>query len=214
MDNKPIGRIVPLSTPNPEIQKLLKSEPRGTLYTYDGSIAFPNGTHTLRNIAIGLSREGRYAGAGMRWWPVGLHTFIVCDLLPDELKFDGLMHDSPEYITGDAPKPTKTDEYEKMEEQLLKDIYHSFKVTFPTPKIRKQIKVVDKNVLRGEVFTVGTQALQDIHYRYPEAEELVYKYLNMYSYEDCLDAGGKVPIEFMRRFRSYKDLLPQNRIIL
>jgi hypothetical protein len=213
MDNKPIGRLGPVSTPDPELQKLLKSEPRGTLYTYDGSIAFPNGTHTLRNIAIGLSREGRYAGAGMRWWPVGLHTFIVCDLLPDNMKFDGLMHDAPEYITGDAPKPVKTDEYEALEEQLLKDIYASFKVRFPSPELRAVIKVRDKQVLRGEIYTVGTQALQSLHERYPEAEELVYKYLNMYSYEDCLDAGGKVPIEFMRRFRSYKDLLHPSRIL-
>lgn len=186
---------------------------RGLLYTYDGSVAFPNGTHGLRNIAIGLSREGRYAGAGVRWWPVALHTFVVCDLLKDKYKFDGLLHDATEYITGDKPKPTKTEEDERLEEQLTNDIYNSFEIISPNHVEHSAVKESDKRALHGEVYTVGTYSLQDVYPRDLEAEELVYKYLKEYSYEDCLDAGGRVPIEFMRRFRTYKDLLPTHRIL-
>ena len=69
---------------------------RGTLYTYSGKIAFPGGAPSLLDTAISLSREGRFAGAGQRFFPVALHSFVVADLLPPHLQFDGLMHDSPE----------------------------------------------------------------------------------------------------------------------
>ena len=105
---------------------------RGTLYTYSGKIGFPDGAPSLLDMAVSLSREGRYAGAGFRFCPVALHCFAVCDLLPDLLKWDGLVHDSPEVITGDTPKPAKTDEIEAFDEELLTSIYKSFKVRMPS----------------------------------------------------------------------------------
>lgn len=165
------------------------------------------------DIAVSLSREGRYAGAGVRFWPVALHTFVVCDMLPDVVKFDGLIHDASECITGDVPKPVKTDAIEMFEEDLLSVIYVSFGVTFPSDTVRGAVKIIDKEVLNGEVYTVGTQALQQFHKRNVEAEELIHKYLDKYSYSDYLEAGGRVPMEFMRRFREYKDLLPEERLI-
>lgn len=179
---------------------------RGNLYTYSGKIAFPGGAPTLMDIAISLSREGRYVGQGMRFWPVSLHTFVVCDMLPPYLKLHGLLHDSSECITGDVPKPVKTDAIEAFEIEVLTAIYKSFDLTMPTEEEHKLIKVEDKKALRGEVYTVGTQSLQMIHERCPEAETLVRKYVGLYTYADCLDAGGKVPIDFMCKFREYKDI--------
>src|ERR1700676_2252398 len=80
-----------------------KSHDRGTLYTYSGKVGFPEGAPSLLDMAVSLSREGRFAGAGLRFFPVALHSFVVADLLPDHLKWDGLIHDSPEVITGDTP---------------------------------------------------------------------------------------------------------------
>lgn len=177
----------------------------GTLYTYSGKISFPDVAPSLMDIAVSLSREGRYAGAGMRWWPVALHTLVVCDLLPSHLKIHGWMHDTPEVITGDVPKPVKTPEIEEFEEVLLQGIYKNLDVQFPTTTERRLVKEADRKAFRGEVYTVGTQALQTENERCPEAEELIYKYVDKYSYQDCLEASGKVPIEFMRRFRLYKD---------
>lgn len=176
------------------------------LYMYSGTISYPHGSPSLMDVAIGLSREGRYAGAGMRWWPVALHTFVVCDLLPDNAKLDGLMHDWPEVITGDIPKPSKTAETEEREQMFLKQFYKAFKIPFPNQTVRDIVKFADAKALRGEIYTVGTQALQALYARCPEAEELVIKYVNQYTYADCLEAGGLVPIEFMKRFRQYKDL--------
>lgn len=176
------------------------------LYMYSGAISYPHGSPTLMDVAISLSREGRYAGAGMRWYPVALHLFVVCDLLPDELKLDGLMHDWPECVTGDVPKPAKTDESEVREERLLRLFYRAFKIPFPKPEIRRQVKNADHKALCGEVYTVGTQALQKLYPRCPEAESVTLKYVNQYTYAACLEAGGLVPIEFMKRFREYSDL--------
>jgi 5'-deoxynucleotidase YfbR-like HD superfamily hydrolase len=179
---------------------------RGNLYTYSGKIAFPGGAPSLMDIAISLSREGRYVGQGMRFWPVALHTFVVCDMLPPYLKLHGLLHDSSECITGDVPKPVKTDAIEAFEVEVLTAIYKSLGLTMPTEEEHKLVKVEDRKALRGEVYTVGTQSLQEINERCPEAEVLIRKYIGMYTYTDCLEASGKVPIDFMCRFREYKDL--------
>lgn len=184
-----------------------KNVTRGKLYMYSGTISYPDGAPTVMDTAISLCREGRYAGAGMRWWPVGLHTMVVCDLLPPRIKIHGWMHDTPECVTGDIPKPSKTEEIEEFEEVLLKQFYASWGIPFPTPEERAAVKTVDRRVLYGEVYTVGTQALQQVYPRDPEAEDLVMKYMNLYSYSDMLEAGGRAPIELMKRFREYKDLL-------
>jgi 5'-deoxynucleotidase YfbR-like HD superfamily hydrolase len=185
---------------------------RGTLYTYSGKVAFPNGAPTLLDIAISLSRECRFAGAGLRFWPVSLHTFVVCDLLPDYLKFDGLMHDSPEVISGDVPKPVKTLAIEEFEKERLKDIYASVKVTLPSFKDYLKVKDADVKSMRGEVFTVGTQALQELYERYEPAEDLIHRYIDKYDYADCLESSGRVPMEFMIRFRKYRNMMHPSRL--
>ena len=143
----------------------------------------------------------------MRWWPVGLHTFAVCDMLPNELKLHGLLHDSPECITGDVPKPVKTQDIEDFEQELLARIYASFGLALPTTAEHEQIKVADVAVFQGEVYTVGTQALQAENTRCPQAEELVMKYLAEFHPMECIVPDGRAPIEFMRRFRVYRDML-------
>jgi hypothetical protein len=186
---------------------------RGALYTYSGKIAFPEGSPSIFDTAIALSREGRFAGAGQRFFPVALHTFVVCDLLPTSLQFDGLLHDSPETITGDTPKPAKTDTIEAFEEELLRDIYASHGIYFPDERTRALVKEADRKVMRGEVYTVGNLALQEFYSPCGEAEELIFKYVKEYTYEDMLESSGRVPMEFMRRFRLYRSQLDPKRFI-
>jgi len=180
---------------------------RGFLYTYSGRIALPDGAPTLLDIAVALSRECRYAGNGMRWWPVSLHCLCVADLLPDSLKLHGLMHDAAECITGDVPKPVKTDEIEAFEDMVQARIYESLKLTPPTAEEWCIIKQADMDVMRGEVYTVGTPALQEVYSRCPDAEALVIKYAAEYPPMECICPDGRAPIEFLRRYRVYRDLL-------
>ena len=189
------------------------SEHRGTLYTYSGKIAFPGGAPSLLDVAVSLSREGRFAGAGQRFFPVALHSFVVADLLPPNLQFDGLMHDNPEVITGDTPKPAKTDEIEAFEKELSAAAYASYGVVPPNEGEHWLVKQSDRKVFRGEVYTVGNIWLQPFNEPCPEAEELIFKYVKEYTYEDMLEASGRVPMEFMRRFRQYRLQLDASRII-
>jgi hypothetical protein len=181
------------------------------LYTYSGRIAFPTGAPTVQDMAISLCREGRYAGAGMRWYPVGLHTFVVCDMLNGPDKIHGWMHDTPECITGDLPKPIKTKELEQFEEFLLHRHYKALDIKFPNKRTRERVHEADHKALRGEVYTVGTQALQAEYPRCEEAEALTLKYIAKYPPLECIDAGGLAPIEFMRRFRVYSDINRRSR---
>lgn len=190
------------------------SNHRGTLYTYSGKMSFPEGgAPSLFDTAIALSREGRFAGAGQRFFSVALHTFVVCDLLPDSFQFDGLLHDSPETVTGDTPKPAKTSEIEAFEEELLRATYALHKVTFPNEYTRRIVKEADRKAMRGEVYTVGNLWLQEFYEPCPEAEELIFKYVKEYTYEDMLEASGRVPMEFMKRFRLYKSQLDNSRLL-
>jgi hypothetical protein len=187
---------------------------RGTLYTYSGKISFPEGgAPSLYDIAVSLSREGRFAGAGQRFFPVALHSFCVADLLPLALQFDGLIHDNPETVTGDVPKPAKTKEIEEFEKELSAAAYKSWGIIPPTELQHKIIKDADRMVFCGEVYTVGNIWLQEFNLPCPEAEKLIFKYVKEYTYEDMLETSGRVPMEFMRRFRQYRLQLPPERFV-
>jgi len=177
---------------------------RGTLFLYSGAVGFPEGSFDIKSIAVSLAREGRYAGAGRDFWPVALHTFVVCDMLPDELKIHGLLHDSPECVGGDVPKPAKTDASEAAEEEILVRIYSSLDIRFPEPWERAAVKHEDKKAKRGEVYTVGTASLQEFEDPCPEAEALVKHYWSIYDYNDMLNANGAVQHDFINRFHAYK----------
>ena len=192
---------------------MIDNNHRGELYTYSGIVAFPGGAPSLLDTAVSLSREGRFAGAGQRFFPVALHTFVVCDLLPPHLQLDGLLHDSPEVITGDTPKPAKTAEIEAFELELLQAKYKFHGVSFPDEESRMIVKEADRKSMRGEVYTVGNIWLQPFYPPCPEAEELIFKDVKEYSYADMLEASGRVPMEYMRRYREYHKQLELNRYL-
>jgi hypothetical protein len=176
------------------------------LYTYTGQIAFPEGAPNIMDIAVSLSRECRYAGNGVHWWPVALHTFVVCDLIQDnKLKLHALLHDAAECITGDIPKPAKTAELEMIEAKIQSAIYRSMGFTLPTEEQAKVVKLADTQTLHGEVWTVGTRALRDIYPRHPRAEELVLWYKGMFPVEDCVNPRGVCVQEFLFRYKRYAE---------
>jgi len=176
-------------------------------YTYEGKIDFPHEAPSLRSIAVSLARESRYAGASIYWWPVALHTFVVCDLLPPALKIYGLLHDASECILGDIPKPAKTSAIEIMENQILWAIYRKCglnpNVAF-SDDIFDAVHVADARTLHGEVYTVGTFSLRGVYPCDYEASQLVWKYFKQYSVLDCIDPNGACVAEFLRRFDEYR----------
>lgn len=182
------------------------------LYTYSGQIAYPIGAPSLKDIAVSLAREGRYAGAGVHWWPVALHTFVVCDLLPPKLRLHGLLHDSPECITGDIPKPAKTEAMTAMEVELLESIYRGLGVRMPTAEEDQAVHLADRRALHGEVYTVGTAMLQTIYPKDERASELVEFYRKVFPVTECVDPEGTVVREFLYRFELYVEFDPSLKL--
>lgn len=83
----------------------------------------------------------------------------------------------------------------------------------PNEEEHSLIKVADRKAMSGEVYTVGNIWLQPFYTACPKAEELIFKYVKEYTYEDMLEASGRVPMEFMRRFRQYRLQLDESRFI-
>lgn len=61
----------------------------------------------IRDIAHHLSLICRFNGGTRVHYSVAQHSIIVARMLPSELKFYGLMHDSPEAYIGDMVRPLK-----------------------------------------------------------------------------------------------------------
>lgn len=173
------------------------------LYTYSGRISYPSGSPSILDIAVSLSRECRYAGAGVHWWPVALHTFVVCDLLPKPSQLHGLLHDASECITGDIPKPAKSAETESLEGRLQAGIYRGLGLRQPNAEESVLVHEADRRALHGEVYTVGTKALRDIYPRDLEAEGLVDFYRHRYPVEECVEADGPCVRHFLYRYAKY-----------
>ena len=74
---------------------------------------------TVLDMAWQMGRICRWTGAGEHFWSDMLHSFVVADLSPDFLKCHALIHDSPECVGNDVPKPVKTDETKAMEDDIM-----------------------------------------------------------------------------------------------
>lgn len=61
----------------------------------------------IRDIAHHLAHICRFNGACRVHYSVAQHSVMVADLLPDELKLWGLLHDATEAYVGDMVRPLK-----------------------------------------------------------------------------------------------------------
>jgi hypothetical protein len=180
------------------------------IHTHSGQKVGPGyESPSVEDIAVSLGRICRFAGHGLRYWPVLLHSMIVADLCPVEYRGLALLHDGAEAMISDIPTPFKSNEMKELEKKLLNSIllqhltpesYSSFKTKSDDWKI---IKLADEEAFLGEVWCVGTKALRDLYPdRCPQAEKLVRKYLRKYKVDDYLNSEGTAIIDFIRRVHS------------
>jgi hypothetical protein len=85
----------------------------------------------IDDIAIALSRIPRFNGHTKKHkcaLSVAQHSLMVAQMLPDELKLVGLLHDSPEYVLGDMTRPLKRmfPEFKILESRVLFAITEAF----------------------------------------------------------------------------------------
>lgn len=126
------------------------------MISQSGTYIWPEyGTPTLSDIGWALSRQARFAGHTKLFYSVLSHSEVVAMLVPDELKLDALLHDSPEAVVSDTPTTWKTDFHQDMEKILLRRIYRSIGVKMPTKAQKKIIKIADQRALNAEAFVLG-----------------------------------------------------------
>jgi hypothetical protein len=104
----------------------------------------------LQDIAYHLSKIERYNGACKFSVTVGLHSLMVADILPAELKPYGLLHDASEAYLGDVVGPLKDllPGYQEIEGNLMRVILEKYGLRFPMPP---EVKEADKAVLAAEM---------------------------------------------------------------
>lgn len=164
------------------------------------------GVPTLDDMRFSAGKICRFAGNGVDYYPVILHTFVVADLCPPELRPHALLHDmGSEVVTNDIPKPVKTPQQERLEKRLLNRVYLHYGLKLLTDEQYHKLKVADRMALHGEVWTVGTVGLRPMYKeRFPEVEKLIRKYQKQFPVLDCLKRDGKASREFLLRWKLYR----------
>jgi hypothetical protein len=142
--------------------------------TYSGRlVSRESGYPSLLDIAVGLSRQPRFAGQTVRWWSVLDHTLFGHELVLQRLK-DGvpvvgsdeeeshrltqvvwLLHDAHEAITGDMASDIKTPDVKLLQAILDDRIYGNFASGTRTESVRRLIKEIDGLTLVAEARVVG-----------------------------------------------------------
>lgn len=105
----------------------------------------------IEDIASGLSKECRFAGQTKEdvFVSVAQHAVIVSYLVPPEVAFEALHHDSSEAYTGDIPTPMKhlLPDFIKMENRVQKHVYDKLGIAVTN---HPDIKAADARVLSME----------------------------------------------------------------
>ena len=108
----------------------------------------------IEDIAHALANQCRYNGHCSRFYSVAEHSVLVSQVLPDELKLYGLLHDAAEAYLGDVAKPQKDlpwmAEYKAYEHRVMAHIFNTLVGEVPDVEQRKAIHEADMDVLTRE----------------------------------------------------------------
>lgn len=133
-------------------------------FTYTGRHVTPAGSETpsLMDIAVGLSRQPRFAGQGRRWFSVLDHSLFCVELAKRDdrsprLQLAMLVHDGHEAITSDIPKPWKSASMGYAQEDLDIRIMEAY---FPGGiggyrELNAMVKWFDRRALVAEARVIG-----------------------------------------------------------
>ena len=148
----------------------------------------------IEDIAHSLGQIPRFNGHCKKSYKVGQHCCIICDLAPDDIKLEALMHDSAEAYIGDITRPLKSlvPDIKKIENWLMTQIFANFGLAFPFPE---SIDILDSRLLLDE----GQQLFKEpVHWRVDNLTPIGYKF-NV----DELWDEERSEKEFLDRFYKY-----------
>jgi hypothetical protein len=129
-----------------------KSIPQGVLVTATGkflNILKPHPDQIcIEDIAIGLSRENRFAGQTVDAYTVAQHSYLVSSLVPQEYALSALLHDASEAYLKDIPSPLKVmlRDYAIIEANLMAVIVSKFRINVGDGRVKN----ADKTALEFE----------------------------------------------------------------
>lgn len=108
----------------------------------------------ILDIAHGLAIAPRWGGHSKYRYPVLAHSLFVARMLPDHLKFQGLMHDASEAYLCDLPSPIKATmpQYRENETRLMDAIAARFGFDWPPHYLVKTADAVALYVERECMF--------------------------------------------------------------
>lgn len=98
----------------------------------------------IRDISWALSHICRFTGHTREFYSVAQHCCHVSDILPDEFKLHGLLHDSQESVCQDLAQPIKQylPQYNEMEVRIEKLVAKKFGLAFPMPAAVKSADMI------------------------------------------------------------------------
>lgn len=100
-------------------------------------------TINIYDIAHALSYICRFTGHLNEFYSVAQHSVMVADLLPENLKLTGLLHDAAEAYTGDMSSPLKSvcHDYRVIQKNFEKVIAKKYRTINPLPQLVKDADV-------------------------------------------------------------------------
>lgn len=103
----------------------------------------------IEDIATSLSNLCRFNGHVSQFYCVAQHSVLVARILPDELKFWGLLHDAAEAYVSDLPRPVKKQipQFYEIEERIIKLVAQKFNLEWPMPP---EVQIADDKILATE----------------------------------------------------------------
>ncbi len=103
----------------------------------------------IEDIAVGLSRECRFAGQTRAFYSVAQHSVLASRIVPEAFALEALLHDATEAFIRDLPYPLKTllPEYRRIERGL--DLAIRLRFGLPeTPS--REVHLADRILLATE----------------------------------------------------------------
>ena len=146
MTNQPINQAY--------VDETETRDPRGPWkQTYTGKQVFPlrltEDDVDIHDIAHSLSLICRYNGHCSWHYSVAEHSIRVCDILPNELKLQGLLHDAAEAYLWDAVRPFKSiitingRPFKEIESEIMLTICTKYQLAYPfDPMIKRADNVL------------------------------------------------------------------------